>query len=322
MSIEIIYCEAVSDAELGRALFSQIEEALLPHPSSGTSPVFFSKKFVGREEYRWQVVSTGLVSGVLPATTTTFKVALTAAKAQIEKDACLTYIMGQGKAGIKTILHRGNLVEVEYGHSLSIGKVTGEVKSNKRYPETVQTGSMPKRRLAIVIDAKVRGKGVVQVVPISSNAPGAGDRSTVEVTGSLTSLVDYQLRSWAICSMIESVSPTRIFAARVKFPGSAPVRDKGFKSGLGKHEMGQIDAALVHGVALQDFMKKKEAEKSDLSAKVAQLEVDLAEAQLDLEEALSRADLLQGFRKYLCDVVGDLADEWEHYQERETRALG
>jgi hypothetical protein len=199
MSIEIIYYEAVSDAELGRALFSQIAEALLPHPLSGTSPVFFSIKFIAREEYRWQIVSTSLVPGVFPSTTTTFKVALSAAKAQIEKEACLTYVMGKAKAGIKTILHKGNLVEVEYGHPLSIAKVTGEVKSNKRYPETVQTGSMPKRRLAIVIDAKVRGKGVVQVVPISSNAPGAGDRSAVEVTGSLTDLVDYPLRSWAIC---------------------------------------------------------------------------------------------------------------------------
>lgn len=115
---------------------------------------------------------------------------------------------------LNRLLHKNQIVEVEYGHSMEAGNGFGQRVDSRRYVDTVQKGSMPKRRLAIV-NQIITGvsEELVQVIPISSKTPwGVGIDRAVEVTSCLTELVHYQRQSWAICDMLETVSPNRIFA--------------------------------------------------------------------------------------------------------------
>lgn len=82
---------------------------------------------------------------------------------------------------------------------------------------------MHKRRLAIVV--KATGQRV-QIVPISSNEPPVGDRTCFVLDRAslekLTHYNDENKQSFAICSMIETISLTRIFP-----PLAKPIRDQG-----------------------------------------------------------------------------------------------
>lgn len=313
MNLEIRYFDqAAPDVLLGREVLDNVEEALLPYPSTQDSPVFMSKKFNGRVEYRWKVISVEVEVVDQPGPLSIFTIVL-ATKDQLEKEACLLNIVKKRGKALKAVVPRGSLVEVEYGHQLAVGKANGDIRTNKRYPETLQRGSMPKRRLAIVIDIKSGGKGVIQVVPITSKER-IGDKSAVDVTLWIDNLVDYQKRSWAVCSMVESVSPTRIFAPLVSYPGG-PSRDTGFGSRLGKTEMARIDSALVHGVGLHDFFDKKEEKHKALSAKVAELEAKLAAANEACQLMAEEVTLRQEYVTHVETLVGDLTDTWVTFLE-------
>ncbi|WP_155858670.1 hypothetical protein [Acinetobacter sp. BMW17] len=77
----------------------------------------------------------------------------------------------RGHGGINQLLHKGKIVEVEFGHYHNVFKIAKNKKlgTNKRYKSTVQNGEMHKRRLAIVV--KVQPNNMVQVVPITSKEP-------------------------------------------------------------------------------------------------------------------------------------------------------
>lgn len=318
MTIEIKYFEqGQPDSLLGRERFEDIEEALLPYPSTDEAPRFFSKKFVGRQEYRWKVIS---VNSKKEDTVSLFTVVLEP-KIQVEKEACLLNIVKKRAKSLKAVLPRGSFVEVEYGHPMSVGKATGTIHTNKRYPETLQRGSMHKRRLAIVLDTKFHGKGVVQVVPITSKKP-MGDKSAIDVTLWISDLADYPKASWAICSMVESVSPSRIFAPNVRFKGGV-ARDTGFNVRAGKSQMACVDAALVHGIALQELFNKQQQENVSLSTKVATLQADIAVASSALQAAADEARLREEFVKHVEQMVGgSLTDEWETFLQSSRNKRG
>ncbi|KPC54194.1 type II toxin-antitoxin system PemK/MazF family toxin [Amantichitinum ursilacus] len=322
MTIQIQYLERTSSGcvLLGEERLEQIDEALIPMSPSDAAPVFMSKKFSGRAEYRWQVAEVAAsAAGVVPAI---FYITLKS-RPQPEKRAWLTCVMASsGRRAVSAILVRGCLVEVEYDHPMTVAKSNGQLRSNKRYPETIQAGSMPKRRLAIVLRALAHGpgRGIVQVIPISSAVPAHGDHASVDITAALQSLliVDYQKQSWAKCQMIETVSATRILAPRVKFPGRVPaMRDTGFKTRLNKTWMGLIEDALVYGVTLQALVTAKNTKLKALESTVVKLEEDIAHLrkQLDCQTiANAEAMVFRRFTDYLETRIGSLDDEWTRFR--------
>lgn len=227
---------------LGTESYDEIEESLLPKNPLPNKPVFITKKFVGHAEYRWQVKAISVVQPN-PAI---FEVTL-GRSAQLSKSYYLPEIL-RGKT-IMSVLQKYAFVEVEFGHAPSVGKSDGDIKSNKRYVDTVQDGNMPKRRLAIVLRAtsKRPSGAIVQVVPISSVAPHPGDRTAIEVTSSLTTMANYNKQSWAICGMVESIAAGRIIAPMVNW-GRMETRDTGFSTKLDSALRPGFEAALLHGL--------------------------------------------------------------------------
>lgn len=303
---------------LGSEVLDGVEEALLPtNPEfvtdsitgkSRQEKIFMSKKFVARDEYRWQVLQ---VAGHCDVTTRrlVFDVALTSRR-QVEKDRCLTQIMKQRKKTqnqhLQAFLRPFHFVEVEYGHPMSIGKATGEVKSNKRYPESFQLGSMPKRRLAIVLKVTQRKTTcLVQVVPISSVQPAGHDQSCVEVTNMIASFgfSDYKKQCWAICGMVEHVSATRIFVPEINFGGGK--FKPSFRAELKGEDKKSIQRALVYGVGVQAVVEEKNNQIAMHEKKIAELQKQLGLLQTRLEASAIHEAIAREYAEILDDNFED-----------------
>lgn len=230
---------------LGTETLDNIDEAFIPAQPLPGKPIFFTKKFSGLDMYRWQVqdVSWQHTANVTPVI---YEVVLKR-HPQLDKKEYLSHIVSNKP--VVRFLQKYTLVEVEFGHAPSIGKVDGRIGSNKRYPDSVQRGNMPKRRLAIVLKATHRSSGTfAQVVPISSVQPYATDKTVIDVTASLIHMASYQKQSWAICSMVETVPATRIIAPLVNWGKGGLRRDSGFSTKLAASQRDDFEEALMHGL--------------------------------------------------------------------------
>ncbi|MCR9577317.1 hypothetical protein NB501_17860 [Vibrio alginolyticus] len=243
--------------ELGREESQGITEVLFPDRNYEKNRHTFTitKMFDGQAHFRWEVVSVEhpaideIVIGLLPRISPEPEVYLSQ-----------TYKV---KRNVISQLRKGTLVEVDYGYIPSVKKNCGYTSSNKRYPDSRQSGEMHKRRLAIVV--KATGQRV-QIVPISSNEPPVGDRTCFALDRAslekLTHYNDENKQSFAICSMIETISLTRIFP-----PLAKPIRDQGRQAAqrsdgyphkLSKIDMLALEKSLSTTVGMGDYRELKE----------------------------------------------------------------
>lgn len=236
---------AITYAQLGTETHQDIDEVMLPSNPEDGSPIFLTKKFTGQPEYRWRVQSVCQKAGTPDAH---YLVTLSRGK-QVAKHFYLKNILVARGEKVRAVVHPWSLVEVEFGHSFTVGKANGDIRGNKRYVDTIQLYSMPKRRLAIVIQVIERSQeDLLQVIPITSKRPLGHDRSTVEVTPALTDFVHYQKQSWAACRMIQTVTASRIIAPMRTIPFQVPARDKGFKTKIQGAVRDSLKDALMYGV--------------------------------------------------------------------------
>lgn len=272
---------AMTFAVLGTESHQDIEEVLLPSTPTTGNPIFFTKKFVGQPEYRWEVVTVKLD---LAAVERTYVVRLNR-RPQIDKSYYLKNILAARRNSAVHILYPWAIVEVEFGHSLDIGKANGDIRSNKRYADTMQRFSMPKRRLAIVNQVHSRRDDLIQVIPISSRPPTPDEKAAVEVTSSLVNMVHYQKPSWAICRMMQTVTASRIIAPLIQRAPTVHVRDKGFRTLVRGAVRDGLKDAIMYGVAADGRVADAHAlvqaktvvahlndQVADLARKVADLE--------------------------------------------------
>lgn len=269
---------------LGKETHEHIGEVLIPRNPDANSPIFITKKFLAHAEYRWKVVRV-VVGQPCPGSSQTFEVFVEPSPQLLRGEYLSNILKTPGKT-ISNVLHRYALVEVEYGHPLAVGKINSDIRTNKRYADSLQYGSMPKRRLAIINRVSSYGMNpVIQAIPISSVPPRSGDNSSVEVTGSLASMVHYNKQSWAVTSMIETIAPTRIIAPLVQWNKKAIGRDTGFRTRLEPKDRVNLLSALMYGVnsesrlrdtadllAAREDVKKHEGELAQLRQQVSMMQ--------------------------------------------------
>lgn len=230
---------------LGTESHQDIDEVLLPSNPVGGDPIFFTKKFIGNDEYRWEIID---INQHENAGIQTFSVTLRR-KIQVNRKYYLKNILAAQSHNAAHVLVPWSIVEVEFGHSLSVGRSDGTIGSNKRYADTIQNLSMPKRRLAIVLQVHLGGNELIQVIPISSKQPHSSNKSMVEVTNCLSTMEHYQKPSWAVCNMIQTVTASRIMAPMTKFPHSSTGRDTRFRTQIKGAVRDSLKDAIMHGVA-------------------------------------------------------------------------
>lgn len=316
-----LHGSALPSIVLGQETHESIDEVLLPRHPQPESPIYFTKKFSGHAEYRWKVVSCSGTSATA-STPQTFEVFLDR-RPQLHRSEYLANILKTPGNSLQRVLHRYALIEIEYGHPPVVGKMDNRIRSNKRYPDSVQIGSMPKRRLAIVNRVSIyAGRPVIQAVPISSVRPHPGDRTAVEVTKSLGTLPDYDRQSWAVTSMVETIAPTRIIAPLVRWKNKAYGRDTGFKSTLAVSERAMFRDALMCGVESESRVRDSE-KLAELVRLMTQNEEQLFQLRAHVEELHSRTRYHDAYeemaRQLAISTSGDFESMRDDYADYVTQ---
>lgn len=300
------------NALIGKETYDCIDEVLLPQMPHVGTPIFITKKFSGKSEYRWEVAKV-VKQQTANGQPQNFDVVLIK-RTQLCPGEYLTQILKAPGKTAMNVLQRFAFVEVEYGHPPLVGKVNGDFRSNKRYPDSVQQGSMPKRRLAIVNRVITRHHPVVQVVPISTVQPSPGDQSAIEVTNSLSNMVHYNRQSWAICSMIETISATRIIAPMARWNGGYRGRDTGFKHKLGKTERLVLADALMHGVGSQNRVTDSN-NLIQAQQNLAQRDQETEQLRAQVEALKTRVRYVDTYEQMARDYARDIGRPFEGFRD-------
>lgn len=238
---------------LGVERFEGIEEKLIPGYAEEGHKVSITKFFEGFDDHRW------LVKNLVHISDTETSVYLSAWTNNRNEE-----FLSQAKKSNQSVISKlqfGTLVEVEFGFIPSVKKVDGEVRTNKRYPDTIHKGEMHKRRLCVVVKAD---SGRVQVVPVTSQSPSStGDLTMCQVSNvSLADLIGYndsKIPSYAICRMIKTVALTRVLPPLSKQRGTrAAFRDNRYSKKLKGADKKAFKQALSHAVGLTDYYDLKE----------------------------------------------------------------
>ncbi|GGX52204.1 type II toxin-antitoxin system PemK/MazF family toxin [Undibacterium squillarum] len=310
-SIEVKYFElvnqmagAVSLRQIGSELLNEIDEVLIPVKDS-----FFIKKFFDINQYVWHVEDVS----VSPKTTTLPTIYTIFLRREISAHPIeyLQQTVKKNRFAVSRILWSGTLVEVDYGFFQSAGHMDGQIKSNKRYSDTLQLGEMQKRRLAIVVKAF---SNRVQVIPVTSAEPDAGDKSAFKLSrDTLSDLCFYGSSgkdSWALCSMLETVSIRRILPPATYFQ-QGKFRKQGRKTNyfkkLSAHEKRLMMSALMHSIGVTDYeaCKEKLKEQEAELIKMHALEEEITNLQSKYDDLLKKNKELE--------LIKEIAVSWESH---------
>ncbi|MGO4222797.1 type II toxin-antitoxin system PemK/MazF family toxin [Lysobacter sp. TAF61] len=310
------YFEEVSDPYgvtalnlLGSETLDGVAEALLP----GFSPdfkVFCTKKFSNSATYNWFVARINAVPAGA-GTPASFEVVLKEPYIASPVEYLNQTVRKSGSTVEKRV-RQGSLVEVDYGFVQSIGREDGSLKSNKRYSDTIQKGEMHKRRLCIVV--KVRGP-IIQVVPITSDPQNAADKTSFQIEpATLSKLTRYGASgkdSYAICSMIETVSIRRVLPPETFYMVGGKRRQGrsvSYPTALGGADTQQLREALLHAIGVTDYADIKEdvVKYRRKCADLAPLTGELAATQGYVTELENRTQGLECYRRLAAKWAGDL----------------
>jgi len=268
-SILVEYIERTVDqsqnesfTSLGTESLDGVAEALIPRQEQG-STIYFIKKFASSSCYQWMVLA---VDRTAPTDTAcaSFRITLEApANTGPVEYLHQTLTKGKGRT-IQSVVRPGNLVEVDYGHELAVGRSDGELRSNKRYSDTIQRGEMHKRRLAVVVS--VARHATLQVVPITSQEPAATDKSAFEISAATLAQLKFYgnsgKRSWAIANMIETVSTRRVLPPMSYYMARGiqrSGRDPNYSVSLQNSETRALKEALLHSIGVRDYYDQQNA---------------------------------------------------------------
>lgn len=291
-------------APLGREVYEGVSEVLLP----GTYNVFCVKRFTGNTNYRWFVdgVTCASAPGDAPAV---FHVILSKIFSSYP-EVYLKQTLILTKASLARTVQPGTLVEVDYGFIQDIGREDGQTKTNKRYSDTLQKGEMHKRRLAVVISTNKNSR--VQIAPVTSDGSSQGDRTCFELSRDTLDKLSFYgssgKSSWVLCSMIETVSISRVLppVSITMHRGNRKTgRDVNYSVRLSGSEKAELKTALLHSINVTDYQSTKDSlvESRKDSQALAALELLHEQLQLRLAEVEASCEKLK--------LVEEVARMWE-----------
>ena len=251
----VIVNTVVSEMLIGSESYDGIGSALLPQ-FSHEHDVFYTKQFISRSNHVWKLVQVSTVSdyGKCPVV---YAVTLMA-HVPSSAEEFLSQTMKKIKKPASAILRPGTLVEVDYGFFQSVGKANCDVRTNKRFPDTLQKPEIHKRRLAVVV--KVSDKNRVQVAPVTSGGTAA-DKSQFKLeeatTDKLPRYKNSNSDSTVLCGLISTVSVQRILPPASYFPnGQGKGRNTQYPVALSATERKQLKVCLLHGLGLLEYVPK------------------------------------------------------------------
>nr|WP_305888535.1 type II toxin-antitoxin system PemK/MazF family toxin [Stenotrophomonas maltophilia] len=167
---------------------------------------------------------------------------------------------------------------------------------------------MHKRRLAVVVSTSRRT--TLQVVPITSQEPATTDKTTFELSDETLKQLKFYgnsgKRSWAIASMIETVSTRRVLPPVSYYEGRGGVRsgrDTNYSVSLSSSETRSLKEALLHSISVRDYYENQSA-LANAKARISVLE-PLSDRVNELEAQLLTL-LAETEHLRLCKEVADM----------------
>lgn len=331
-TIIIRYLESVVDCEgeisnviVGTESYEGIKEALIPamprpKPGKESHPVFLTKCFSEINHHVWRLenITAELTDGEPPAV---YHVYLK--RHDISKEEFLYQTLKKNSATtISKLLRQGTLVEVDYGFVQQTARLTAELKTNKRYMDTLLDAEMHKRRLAVVV--KVISKNLIQVAPVTSQPAADGDRTIFKLEqDTLDKMPRYKHSgkdSHVICSMLESVSIQRVLPPTSYFKNTTG-RNPNYGVALSRGEIRTLKESLVHAVGASDYvpfnevlLERKSVQERDAS--IALLNEQLTATQAKLDELLAIERMAKRWTKEMGRNFAEEV-EFQHDLDRE-----
>ncbi|PYD08223.1 hypothetical protein DND58_24000 [Pseudomonas syringae pv. pisi] len=254
---------------LGQEIFDDICEALIPRVDPN-SKAFLVKKFNGTQNYRWDVESVNRVAN--SSAPITYEVILSQYSAA-QPIVYLSTTQRKTSASLNKIVKPYSLVEIEYGFFQDIIKENGDVRSNKRYTNTLQKGEMRKRRLGVVV--KVNNSSL-QVIPVTADSTQAGGKNVIELGQGTLSQLDFYgggKRSFALCDMVATVSPNRIYPPA---QAGTKIRNTSYKLKLSKSDRSSLIIAMIQSSGYSTYIEDLK-ELADLRHSNAVLKAEIEE---------------------------------------------
>lgn len=287
---------------LGAESLSGITETLLPDFSPEGHAISITKFFEGQQAHRWQVIS------VDHSDPSSVNVHLKPRENSNEEE--FLYKTHSNRRRVISNLRQGTFVEVDFGYIPAVKKANGDLRSNKRYPDTINRGEMHKRRLCIVVNAKPTG---VQVVPITSQPQSDRDLSTFLLShDSLSELTNYNnanVPAYALCSMIETVATTRILPPRSFRLGAGwQLRDTSYRQALTKPDKRKFSEALAHSIGCGDYYKTKD-NQAQLYQKLKELEPKYDQTTAQIQELTEKLEEQEAIKAQF-NALREVAIEW------------
>jgi uncharacterized protein YifN (PemK superfamily) len=274
---------------LGQEIFDDICEALIPRVDPN-SKAFLVKRFHGVNNYRWDIES---VTNISSSNAPIIYEVILSQYAAAQPIVYLSTTQKKTSAPLNKIIRPYSLVEIEYGFFQDVIKDNGDVRTNKRYTNTLQKGEMRKRRLGIVIKVN---NSTLQVIPTTADPSQAGGKNVVELDQGTLSLLDFYgggKRSFALCDMIATVSSNRIYPPA---QAGTKIRSTSYRLKLSKSERSSVIIAMIQSSGYDTYIDDLK-ELADLrhSNAVLKAEIEKLNVYKKLAEILSD------------DMPGDLA---------------
>lgn len=327
-TIIIRYLESGIDGEgnpshtlLGVEVYDGIKEALIPamprpKPGRDPHPIFLTKCFTNVEHHAWRLenITVGLTDGAAPAVYDIY-----IKRHDISKEEFLYQTLKKNPAiSITKLIRQGTLVEVDYGFVQQTARSTAELKTNKRYMDTLLEAEMHKRRLAVVV--KVISRNLIQVAPVTSQDAADGDRTIFKLDqDTLDKMPRYKHSgkdSHVICGMLESVSIQRVLPPASYFKGGTG-RNPNYGVTLSRAQIKTLKESLVHAVGASDYVPFQEV--LQLRRVIEGLEVNIAQLTEQLAATEARANELEASDRmawrWAAEMGRDFAEEVEFQRE-------
>lgn len=289
-----------NESILGTEYTENIDEVLIPL-NAKHSPFFITKAFTGVACKRWKV------EFVLGISQDIWGVWLT--EKNVEQDIYLSQTMKRrniSHAG--GIVKKGAIVIVEYGHIyLTLNFQKGLIDSSL-YPCHHQSGEMHKRRPAIVIRADKTGVTVIPItskVPLNSSFSKAIFQLETESTQYISEFQSDKM-SYALCEMLQTVSPTRVLppdARDIKSKTLKFYRNESYMRKLSKNDFEALEVGLLTAIGSASLREKKNALIIELEAtqehikeqksEYADLQTELIELKAELDKMAERENIFK-----------------------------
>lgn len=319
----VIVNTVVSKTFIGSESYDDIGSALLPQMSQ-EHDVFYTKQFISRSNHVWKLVEVSMVSDY-DKRPVVYAVTL-AAHLPSSAEEFLSQTMKKIKKPASAILRPGALVEVDYGFFQAVGKANCDVRTNKRFPDTLQKPEIHKRRLAVVV--KVSDKNRVQVVPVTSGG-NLADKSQFNLeeatTDKLPRYKNSNSDSTVLCGLISTVSVQRILPPTSYFPnGQGKGRNTQYPVALSAAERKQLKVCLLHGLGLLEYVLKADfdlikIEKEQFEAGVETLKVENLLLASELVSLRDTTELAEMWASQMGVTVADAVKEMLQEKARKAK---